>query len=423
VREERIEALKESLIHFADYADSELRAATDTIAAATDDQGVQRALLLWKINALPDMPGDLARKPPRDLLLDWWALWLRVSLYLGEGQGRTLFGDQQRTALAAATAILQRIEAMGIEYVPPELLTEANKHVTRYAQEHPIKGVFAVEAPADFAHTKGGQGLLGGVLAAPFHAIGEGLDPTSSLAASVDQFAELMQDYPSLVRWQAMLLLLELERSAVIGSSVQSAEVISKAVTRIAAVSEDLPEDVRKELQLLLTDLESQYPQLQAMLREARQTVDGINQALERAETVSATLEGALKNFSQAGEIWTTTADAVTRTIAQIQEFGTGSRDSEKQPSGAPAEQSKFDISEYTDTAEALAAAVKELRLLLTDVRDFADSDAISRATAQASAGVIDHAFYRALIFALLVLLALIVYRVVGKRLVGRWAP
>jgi hypothetical protein len=404
--------LRDALERFVEFAESRVADAAERIERETTDREVRRAALIWKLELLPDMQADLQDKEPLEMLLDSWALWVRLSQYLQAGEGQDLFGPQQPLAVAATAGILQAVEALAREHLPAKEQEAIVRRINVYAREHPIRGVFAHESVADFAQVEEGRNTIQRLLGAPLRAmgrVGEGLDPTLSLSRSVDRLTELMSDYPALVRWQAQLLLLEVERLGSVQTTVSSAQTLSQASDRLAGVAEDLPERLREETERLFADVDERQPELQKTLTELRATVQTVNEALTQAQETSAAVQSVL------GELRGLRGPpATTRPGAQ--------------PASAPA--TSFDIKEYTRTAETLKAATTELRALVADIRGFLDDGTLDRRGADARAltndlldqtdsrlrHVIDHAFWRAVQFALLLLVVGGVYRIIGAR-------
>ncbi|MCH8244239.1 MAG: hypothetical protein IH897_16755, partial [Planctomycetes bacterium] len=150
-----------------------------------------------------------------------------------------------------------------------------------------------------------------------------------------------------------------------------------------------------------------------------------------RAEAVSATVERSVEGVTRA-------AKAVTDTIKQIELLRKPRAADESEASGAGStnnDKKRFDIAEYTQSAEALTRSTVELRDLLSEVRSFLSSETLEQdlsrvvpltkaAFAQTIAdarGVVDHLAWRAVQLCGLVFLLAIIYRfLAGRFVVGR---
>ncbi len=94
--------LKEELLQFVDYAESEIGAVADQIEAGTQDVEVKKAALLWKVEFTQATTKRSMQKKSMALLMDAWAALIRQTKYLQSGEGKNLFGDQQSSGIKAA---------------------------------------------------------------------------------------------------------------------------------------------------------------------------------------------------------------------------------------------------------------------------------------------------------------------------------
>lgn len=440
-------ALREDLGRYVQYAEAVVAAAADQIEARSADPAVRKAALLWKVGLIQNANEALYAKKPLAMLLDAWAFCVRQADYLQRGEGKNIFQDQQQLAIDAAGRIRNRIEAIAREHLPQDELPEVNRQIEAFAQANPMTGVFAVEATKSFSANEDGESLLSRIVGAPWRALAmagkagsDFLDPTSRLADSVDRFTDLMEDYPSLVRWQTQLMWLQIEDSPSVRATVGGIEDLSQSSVRLATAAE--------KLQRALDDIDARQPGVRLTLEKARETVTATHDALERAEAVSATIQRSVDGVTRAGEVWDGTAQSVTATIKQIQQFGkpgaegesrTGETDGDTpgEAENTTEKKGKFDINDYTRTAETLTRTTAELRALLSEARAFLDDDtaerrlsrvdsltasALGQSAAEARA-VVDHITWRAIQVCGLILVLALVYRFAVRRFVGKQAP
>lgn len=441
--------LQEDLSQFLDFSESEISATTDQIEAGTQDVAVRKAALSWKVEFMKASAKRSSQKKSMALLVDAWAYCIRQTKYLQSGEGKNLFQDQQPSAVKTAIRIQDAAETVAHKYVAADDLPHVIGGLESYARDNPIRGVFVVEVSESFSAGREGKSLLGKILNAPLALTRggrEALDPTSSLAQAVDRITELMADYPAMVRWQAQLLWLELERSPSFETTMKGIDSLSRNSDRLAATAESLPQQVREELRLALDDIDARQPELRKTLEQARETVDAANAALARAETVSATVERSVEGVTKAGEAWRTTAEAVSEVARQLGQFrkpGAADQSAASDATGPAAggagsaddTNKAFDITEYTQTAEALTKSTVELRDLLSEVRSFLAGDTLEQdlsrvvpltkaALAQTiteTRGIVDHLTWRAVQLCGLVFLLAIIYRfLAGRIVVGR---
>lgn len=316
------ERLEGELAQFMEFAEYEITSAADRIEAHAENRAVRRAALRWKIEIVPEFRETHDVDGAWALFVDTWTLCVRMSKYLRQGEGKTLFGGQQEIAVAAARRVEERIESVAREHLPEKSLSTMVGQIEAYAREHPIRGVFVHEEAEELSDRRSVWSLVAG---APFWAVGKvrkALDPTQSLSLAVDRFTELMENYPSLVRWETQLLLLQIEESSATRSTLDSLGKVSDSSVRLAKTAEHLPQKLGEEARTLLDDIEAQQPELRETLREAQQTLTLMNEALAKVENISATVERSIREASTSGEVWQRTVAEVAKTIKQVQKGG-----------------------------------------------------------------------------------------------------
>lgn len=414
------------------FVESETTSAADQITTASRDTDVKKAALLWKlrmIESMNHMQGGFGRQDPFALLLDQWIFTLRLADYFRDGDGKDLFGQQQHLALKAAARLQERAETIARRHLTEDKLPELIEKMESYAQDHPINGLFANLIVEDFSDRQEGLNWLD-LTKTPFRAFKKVLDPTSSLALSLDRLTSLLNDYPQQVRWQTQLLWLHLENSPSIQTTLEGIEKLSDSAERLVSVSERLPDRVGQQVQIALDDFDARQPEL-------RKTIAAVDQALLRAESVTATIERSLKDLTQAGQVWQATANSVTETVQQMQQLRNptqGLSDAEGSPAKAAPQNAstphrttpKFDVNDYTRTANALSKSSEEVRALLAEVRDLLSGDDLSRIdaltasaverTAVESRAVVDHITWRTAQISALVFALALIYRFTASR-------
>ncbi len=174
-------------------------------------------------------------------------------------------------------------------------------------------------------------------------------------------------------------------------------------------------------------------PNLAHTIGESRAALETMNEALERMERVGETIERSLIEANEAGQTWRSTADAVTDTMTQIQQFGekgekagadeNAAVESDAIPSDAETSRA-FDILEYEQTAVALGATTKELRALLSELHQTLDEDvsAVQKMAAQTldqtavvANGIVNRLTWRGILLTALVFCFALAYRVIVK--------
>ncbi|UCC32511.1 MAG: hypothetical protein JSU86_09550 [Phycisphaerales bacterium] len=426
-------ALSEDLRLFAEYAESQIVAEADDIEKHLEDAESRRAVLLWKIEVISELNVSRSAHEPIKMLVDTWTLFVRLVEYLTIGDGKDLFGEHQQEAIAVVTDLRTRIEALARRHIPEDILPEFARQADAYAKAHPIRGVFVLDVAEKIQEEQAGLIRL---LKSPFSmvgSVGERLDPTLSLAQSIDRFTALMEDYPSLVRWHAQLLVSQIEQTPAIKTTTDGIEKVSASAERLSQTAEQLPGKMREEVGELLVDVDAMQPRLAQTIREGSAALETLNESLARMERVSATIERSLAEANEAGQTWRTTADAVTETVKQIQQFGKKGDEAgageqaavepQVQPSDAET-RGKFDILEYEQTAVALGETTKDLRALVGELHQTLDEDVstVQKVAAQTldqtavvANGIVNHLTWRGIQISAVVFFLALAYRLIVK--------
>jgi hypothetical protein len=438
------EAIHADVKQAFEYAESEITAVCDEIEERSPDPRALEAALRWKIS-FTEKTNDISYDRPAELMIIAWAYSLRQKQYLTKGEGRLLFGNLQPLAVDAAVRIQRRMDAMIYKHIPPDRTAEAIRFIEGFARDNPIRGVFAFELDTPLTQEQR-ENLLVRVIGLPGLLASGGrdaLDPTSTLAQSLDRLTDLIEDYPALVRWQTQLLYSEMSETPLFVKAESGFQDMSRSFVRLANVSETLPQDVREQVQFALDDVIAHQPEIRKTLDQARETVDTTNEALGRAQQLGETIERSIDAATRAGEAWQATAEAATGVIKQVHalrraptagEAAAGLVDGEAAADGGDAisERRNFDIVEYRQTAEALSATAVQFRELLSEARSFLEGETVEQnvsrvnsltaaalsQTAAETSGLIGLAAWRAVQLCGLVFVLAVAYRLLTHRLI-----
>src|SRR4029079_265040 len=78
----------------------EIEQAADRIMASTTNRVVQRAALVWKIEAVPELREALFQPDPLTAAIDTWVLCCPMADYFDTGPGKAALGDFSPAAVA-----------------------------------------------------------------------------------------------------------------------------------------------------------------------------------------------------------------------------------------------------------------------------------------------------------------------------------
>jgi len=371
-----------ALAAWAESFQSSLVAASDRIRTATRERDPRRNSLLWQLRMVPVSRQAAYRPDPQEAYVASLAVATAQSEYLTSGEGKALFGAQQPLATGAAQQIEQDVIEIGQQFLSAQQLERLQKQVDQLVSQHPIRGVFAVDALLEGFSDPSARYTFAWVVdlpMVPFRALSGVSDTAQSIQAfneTAQKFTETVADLPQLTRWQLELLLYDAEELEAVDRALSAAESFSGGADRIASVAETLPRDLGAELA--------------ARLEEARGTIAQLDAALARAERLTGPLEHVSDRIGVASEQWTTL-------LGEMRADDAGEKE------GPP-----FDVREYGTAADQIGNASQQVRDLVTQL------GALDGAAGRA---LIDQATWRAGGLIVLFFAALLAYRFAASRM------
>ncbi len=437
------EDLREKLDRFEDSFEANVRGAAEAMVQADGSRRIKRLALIWQMRLMPMLRNAMDQDNPLGGFLDTWTLCVRMRQYLAEGEGKNLFGPNQRIAVTAAQACEAEIEQVGALILSPQMFDRARERVHAMAKDFPLRGEFSGTEVRTSQQASEEDVVLRGVLElplAPFRWLG-GVDATAQsikeFTAVAARLTDVVQGLAADARLQIQLLLFDTEDLESVQSTVASLQKVSDSSERLAAVSEKLPGEIRRELTAMFDDIDARQPELRKTLGETR--------------LLAEQLDPSGKSVAVAGEAWASTARAIQDMVASFRQPRNGNDARKAEPtrrvesrqvttssSGATALDAvddgtlppAYDINDYRRTAEALTETAKELQKLTADIKEISTSDAISarleelstqvqglftESTSKANA-VTDHAAWRGLQLILVAFALALVYRLITVR-------
>ncbi|MGW8267179.1 MAG: hypothetical protein ACWGSQ_12495, partial [Longimicrobiales bacterium] len=185
---------------------SSVELTADSIIGATSDPGVKYNALVWKANAIPAYQQAMFHPDPLISFADGWAMTVQMREYFEVGNGRELFGPQQRFAVSSSRQMETATDEAVRANLEPEEHDRLRRFVYDWAARHPLDNpLFLRRSVTEAAAEELGAERLGG-------------------AGAVGSMAEMAQDFqqmalvyagqiPKQVRWQSELLIASLADS------------------------------------------------------------------------------------------------------------------------------------------------------------------------------------------------------------------
>jgi hypothetical protein len=401
------QALRVALVLFADQASAQVAGTTTEIATRTTDPRVREQTVLFKMRTIPIMYGIVQHPDPRAAYLQAWIFTLRMRGYLTDGLGREIFGDQTKLIVETARGLEKDIVEIGYRYFPTEVMDQVSDKIAAIAADNPVVNLQGGVAPIPLVSSQQERGAVDSILGAPVRGLeGVGSTPEAIQIAtqSLENMMLLMQRMPQYIRWQVELFMLEVQSQEIVVQARQDSDRISRSIESIAQTVDALPDDLRKEIH--------------AALDEARQTIETLDTALDKAETITADVKEATANIRE-------TVDTVNTIVAAVVPAPSpGSTPAPETAEGEP-----FNMKDLVTTTEQLHATTVELRGLVNDLESGAAKDLLAEVNATSTAtidnvvtqanAIVDRITWRGIYLIGGLVLGLVIYRVVAVRLIG----
>jgi len=367
--------------------------AANAIALGTRDRTMRRDSLVWKINMIP-IAQRAATSPsaPRGLLA-LFTLAIAQRRYLEDGDGRSLFGEQQATARDMAQNLEKDVETTVARVLPAADAERLNKQVEQLANENPIRGVFMLGTVQSGFTSAQSKGTFDWFLTAPmapfrvFQGVESGAAAIHEFNTTARELGDVAAALPEQTRWQLELFLYDLEDRETVVSGLDAFEKIADASAQLSTAAAELPQATRRELEGLLADSSKSQTDLRNTLDQLRQTITSTDGAIANARPLAESLERFAAQADQAGKSWTELIAAVRA----------------QPPENAPPSR-PFDITEYERTAAQLQQTASEFRALVVEVQGGAGTS------------LLNAVFWRALAFVAACFALLLLYRALAPR-------
>jgi hypothetical protein len=390
--------LRGELAAYANRFAAVVASAADQIAEGERDPQVRKRTLLWKIRVVPLVREAALLEDPQQAYVSALVLAAMMRHYLGEGDGRDLFGARQEIATQAATQLEDDLVEIGARFLTPPELARLREEARAVAARNAIGGrdfaIQRLDAATREAKSGGQLGWVVDLPLAPFRAL-EGVESTAVAIHDFNdtalRFAQVVEALPEQMRWQTELLLYEAESLGSVASSLAALESAAESARLAARAIDRLPGDVR------------------TLLADSEGSLAAASQALATAKELLAPLREAAEQVRLAGDAWA--------------ELGAGRE--RREPRERP-----FDVREWEAAAREIGTSAGALRELAVELRALAGSEEMDAALAgmdgalersEASArGVIDHAAWRALQLLLAGFALVVLYRLAAPRLARR---
>jgi hypothetical protein len=409
-------ALQVELQRYGDEFSGRSVAAIEEYARRAGTPEARHQALLWKVSLSSAAVSIASGSSPLANLLDFLAVATITRTMLEERVARSPEGEVFLPWLETSRSLETNAWKLAHGVFTPAQQQELRENVRNWWEANAgARGTFFAR-PQEFSslirqsHRKTDK--PGSIFALV------GLDPTSGLDPAVREvtrtrlFAEramyVAERMPFLLRWQTELLAAEFFETQQVSTALtnvsrltESTDRLSRAAESASATAALLPDRVSAERKAILDALEAQQGKLRELSAE-------VSRALAAGEQMSTSLNTTITTFD-----------------ALMKRFGVGEPDFGPPDTNSP----PFNILDYAQTAERIAAMAQQLDVLIKDANSALASPALdqrlaelNKVSGQAKAdakSVLNHAFLLGVGLILLVFAWAVVHRRMGKPPLG----
>ncbi|MFT7485808.1 MAG: hypothetical protein ACI9F9_001658 [Candidatus Paceibacteria bacterium] len=347
-----------------------IETTSNRLVAGTEDPGLQRQALVWKMRTISLAQSFLIVEDPRIAFVDLWSLTEQVRLESGEQEWHSDFGPEVVVLTERMSQLNRQIRRIGGTFLTEKELSETEASIESFAANSAIGERF-------FAYHRGGkdQVALGSFLTGmvttplsafnPFGGVSETAVAIHDVAGSADLVRDAVVQMPDELRWQLELIIHDIRNSPELQRSLTSAETLTKTFEDFAVLAKSMPKDLRGEVEALLAEMDEAQVQLRATLAEVNGTLDKVEPLLESTERVTESVAVAGAALEQTFVAFDASMVTILGT-PEAREAAASRKDSGKD-SGKKSE--PFRILDYAETAESLTQTAINLQALLEELQ------------------------------------------------------
>ena len=410
--------LQFEVLRFADNYSNSVAHASDRVSREIGTREAQVESLKWKLEQSTAAYVDGTGQNPVWNALDLVGLATVSRMVIEDARSRQVFGGSLEPLVETHKALEATAWALASQFLEASEQKELSDLFAEWRKQNPNERSVSGVHFREFALTLGkatspstvkANSIFSLLYLDPF----AGLDPTTvaieqsrELASRTVAYAERM---PTLLRWQAELLALQVARQpdpqelmADVDRVSHSVEGASKTVQGFPALIDTQRKEaidqifagVTTQREALLGELDAREGKLRALMGETKQTLDA----------------GAQMSDSLKGTI--TALDAFVHYVSPPPD-----------PNAPPAKPGKpFDPLDYGKAASDVGGMARDLTVLLSTVDKTAPQlGALGSRTAEDLKGVVDRAFWKGLVLILVLLVgaipATLAYKALARRI------
>ncbi len=412
-----ISALQVENLRFSDAYVGTVSRAADVVAKRVGTREASVAALKWKLDQATAAFADATGPNPVWNALDLAVLASVSRMIVEDEKTREEFGDAVEHLVEVQRRLERDAWTLVGQFLTPDQIQELKGLIVEWRKQNPDDREAVGVHFRDFAE---GLGVSTATKARPTSIFSmlyidplAGLSPTTVAIEQSRELAERVVAYaeraPTLVRWQAELLALQVQEQPAPREVVSDLDRTSRSIESISKTAEGLPVLVDEQRKAAIDQIFAGV----AAEREA------ILAELEAKEATIQTLLGQLRETMNAGGAMGTSLTETIRSLDAFVHYVSPPPD----PNAPPAKSGKpFDPLDFGKAAVDVGGMARDLNALLRSANETAPALAkIGQSTGEDLKRVIDHAFWRGLVLILVLLVgyvgARLAYRALARRL------
>ncbi len=384
------------------------------IAAQTDSRTIREETLRWKLRLVAATEAIQREPDPRLAFLFAWLLVEEGYYGVTEGARRTTYGPFQPQVVEMLGRARDQMIALGYKHFDNAAIDDARDDMRQLATRNVLarwRASGSNKPPGELVAQRGRRSDVGALLSipmSPFSGIQGVADTPTAIKDASEVVAEIgttIRHLPERVRWNAALLLYELDHLPTVVALREDVAGLNASVAQVAARVDALPQDLRD----LLTEAEAAQPELRQTLAESRAALAELDRTVQRLNTLAGSID--------------TMSGSVQGAAEQINKMIGRDRPADAVPptQPKPPDPDPITISKLIELSEKITRATQELRGLAGDLDgpidelDAASARTMGRATADLRA-LLDAATWRLAGVVVLAFVLAVVYRLVFRR-------
>ncbi len=414
-----IQSLQTEVLRFADDYVESVSHAADGVAKTLGTRQGEVGALKWKIDQATAAYADATGENVIWNVLDLTVLATVSTMVIEDAQSRGEFGEAVAPLIAAHQALEKSAWSLAAVLLSPEQAEELRRLIVEWRKANPtqrsVTGARFREFAVDLGKAQApGKAKPTSIFSMLYIDPFAGLSPTTVAIEQSRELAERVVAYaeraPTLMRWQAELLALEVQDQPAPQQILSDTTRVSRSIESISKTVEGLPELVNVQREAAIAQLFSGV----AAEREA------ILAELEAKTATVETLLGQLRETMNAGGAMGTSLTETIRSLDAFVHYVSPPVDpnAPPKPAGKP-----FDPLDFGKAASDVGGMARDLNTLLRSANETAPAIAkIGQQTGEDLKGVVDHAFWRGLILIVVFLAGLIPVRLAYRAIERKFA-